>query len=213
MDSFIKSLERNLGAPLPGRGAQFKMAHVVRKTEYHIPDNVREAGVLALFYPRNSDWHLVFIERVSTNKRDRHSGQISFPGGKHEHEDENLAATAVREAEEEVGVKAEDIKILGELTDLFIPVSNFMVNPFVGFLEYTPQFVPQLTEVQQVLEVPFAHFLKPSTIQKTQLKLSNNMVLNNVPYYNIDGKVLWGATAMMMSELTEVIGRTSSNGI
>ena len=80
-----------------------------------------------------------------------------------------------------------------------------MVNPFVGFVEYTPAFQPQLTEVKQVLEVPYAHFQNPETIQKTRLKLSNNTVLNNVPYYNVHGKVLWGATAMMMSELIAVL--------
>lgn len=210
MDSFIKQLEQNLQQPLPGKEAQAKMAHFGRKVNFPAPENPRQAGVLALFYPKNADWHMVFIERVSI-KGDQHSGQISFPGGQYEPNDGSLDFTAVREAEEEVGIKAKDVKLLGELTKLFIPVSNFMVNPFVGFLDYTPEFNPQLREVNQVIEVPYTHFQDPSTIQKTRLKLSNNTYLNNVPYYNLYGKILWGATAMMMSELNTVVNSSVEN--
>ena len=206
MDLFIKNIEQRLKAPLPGLEAQFKMAHVVRRTNYDIPDDARRAGVLALFYPKEQDWNLVFIERVSSNRMDRHSGQISFPGGKYEDGDGDLITTAIRETEEEIGVPTNDVKVLGELSQMYIPVSNFLVHPCVGFLEYTPIFVPEQAEVHDIIEVPFGRFLKPETAQVTKLKLSNNIVLNQVPYYDLYGKVLWGATAMIMSELIEAVG-------
>lgn len=202
---FITDLSNKLQQPLPGQEAQFKMAHLARRNAVPPPPNARQAAVLALFFPKNTDWHLVFIERDSSNPNDRHGGQISFPGGKYEESDTNLQYTAIREAHEEVGVHPEKVEIIGELTDLYIPVSNFKVNPFVGFVDYTPTFQPQVEEVSDVLEVPF-ELLRDYSIQKTtDLRIANNITLRGVPYFDIFGKVLWGATAMMLSELLEVI--------
>lgn len=202
---FITGLSNKLQQPLPGQEAQFKMAHLARRNAVPPPPNARQAAVLALFFPKNKDWHLVFIERDNSNPNDRHGGQISFPGGKYEEGDASLQYTAIREAHEEVGVHPEKVEIIGELTDLYIPVSNFKVNPFVGFVDYTPTFRPQVEEVSDVLEVPFK-LLRDYSIQKTtDLRIANNITLRGVPYFDIFGKVLWGATAMMLSELLEVI--------
>lgn len=205
MTEFIQEVELKLQAPLPGLTAHYKMSHVVRQHYRTPPKDARVACVLALFYPKDGDSHIVFIERDSSNPNDRHKGQISFPGGKYEKEDSTYEQGALREAEEEVGVNAKDIKVLGNLTELYIPVSNFLVYPFVGFLNYRPEFIPQIGEVKSILEVPFADFQKTDIIQETDLKVRQNMTLKNVPYYNVNGKTLWGATAMMMSELLEVI--------
>ncbi len=202
---FITGLSNKLQQPLPGQEAQFKMAHLARRNAVPPPPNARQAAVLALFFPKNKDWHLVFIERDNSNPNDRHGGQISFPGGKYEEGDASLQYTAIREAHEEVGVHPEKVEIIGELTDLYIPVSNFKVNPFVGFVDYTPTFRPQVEEVSDVLEVPFK-LLRDYSIQKTtDLRIANNITLRGVPYFDLFGKVLWGATAMMLSELLEVI--------
>ena len=203
--NFIKNVEKKLAGPLPGKDAQRKMSNAFRPVDTIIPDNVRQAGVLALFYPKAEDWHLVFIERTSKNKNDRHRGQISFPGGKFEENDGVLSQTAIREAEEEIGVKSNDIHLLGELTQLHVPVSNFLVSPFVGFLEYTPNFTPQETEVSEVLEVPFQRFSEKGVLKQKDLKISEGFVIPKVQYFDIHDKVLWGATAMMMSELLEVL--------
>jgi 8-oxo-dGTP pyrophosphatase MutT (NUDIX family) len=151
---FIQEISNKLAQPLPGREAQYRMAHVVRTTYQAPPTDARIASVLALFYPKNDEWHLVFIERAASHPGDRHAGQISFPGGKKEPQDQVLSDTALREAEEEIGVRASDIQLLGGLTDLYIPVSNFQVHPFVGWLDYTPEFSPQESEVAAVIEVP-----------------------------------------------------------
>ncbi len=205
MDDFIQTLADRLQQPLPGQDAQFKMAHAARRTAVSTPPDARQAGVLALFYPKDKEWHLVFIERDSSNPNDRHGGQISFPGGKYEVGDETPANTALREAQEEIGVDPAKIEILGALTNLYIPVSNFQANPFVGFTSETPNFVPQEREVRSILEVPFSLLQQPDIIQYIDLQLAQNMTLREVPHFNLFGKVVWGATAMMLSELLEVI--------
>jgi 8-oxo-dGTP pyrophosphatase MutT (NUDIX family) len=201
MDHFIRKLADKLQQPLPGREVQYKMAHASRLPDISVPTNARQAAVLALFYPKAGDWHLVFIERESSNPNDRHGGQISFPGGKYEAGDGTLANTALREAQEEVGVDPEKIEILGALTDLYIPVSNFQANPYVGFTMETPTFVPQVTEVRSILEVPFPLLQQPEIVQTIDLQLAQNLILQRVPYFNLFGKVVWGATAMMLNEL------------
>ena len=203
-DSFIQAISDQLRQPLPGREAQFEMAHVVRQQAADPSPDARQAGVLALFYPHQSDWHLVFIERQPHHGHDRHAGQISFPGGKFETTDPSFEDTALRETEEEVGVPVNTIQIMGKLTELYIPVSNFQVHPYVGFTESRPAFVPDVAEVRSILEVPFGHLANPAVRQHTDLQLASNITLKRVPYFNVEGKVLWGATAMMVSELLAV---------
>lgn len=180
------------------------MAHAVRRSYIEAPDDARRAAVLALFYPKNKQWHIVLIERESSNPNDRHGGQIGFPGGRYEDADEIMKNTALREAEEEVGVPSSSVEILGPLSDLYIPVSNFLVYPFVGFTTSRPSFIPQLSEVRSILEVPFSSFLDPSNLRKTNMKLAQNITLRDVPFFSINGKIVWGATAMMLNELLEV---------
>ncbi len=203
--AFIEILKTRLSQPLPGRTAQSKMAPASRHEVNPAPD-ARIACVLVLLYPKNKDWNIVLIERVASKiKNDRHSGQISFPGGKYEAFDKLLESTALRESEEEIGVFSPDISIIGQLSDVYIPVSNFLVYPFVGFMEYTPEFVPQPSEVKSILEVPIPQLKDPSTIRFTNLKISSGMTLENVPYYDIHGHIVWGATAMMLSEFVDVL--------
>jgi len=201
----LTDLQQRLKEPLPGRSAQYKMAHAVRRTYPIPPSDVRKAAVLALLYQKEGYWYFPLIQRVSTNKNDRHSGQISFPGGMHEQADKSMLFTATRETEEEIGIQADTIEVLGPLTDLYIPVSNFLVYPFVGVIDYVPSFIPQESEVQKVIEVPIEQLIDPATIQKTNIRMSENIILKEVPFYNIQGHVVWGATAMMLAELGELI--------
>ncbi|MCB0621493.1 MAG: CoA pyrophosphatase [Saprospiraceae bacterium] len=202
----IYLLRERLQSPLPGREAQYRMAHAVRRSHADPPPDARIACVLALLYPQRAGWHLALIERMASNPNDRHGGQISFPGGKQEKDDPSLLFTALRETEEEIGVPAQGVNVLGELTELYIPVSNFIVHPFVGYLDFTPEFQPQPEEVRSIVEVPLSLLQDPTSIQTTDLRLAPNLVLKQVPYYNVGGKVVWGATAMMLSELLEVLG-------
>jgi 8-oxo-dGTP pyrophosphatase MutT (NUDIX family) len=201
----IKRLDTRLSDPLPGHEAQYKMAHKVRRSPAPPPGNAKQAGVLALLYPKGTDWHLVLIERQSHNPDDRHRGQISLPGGRYEAGDGHIRNTALREAEEEIGVDASSVQVLGALSELYIPVSNFLVNPFVGWVDHQPRFQPQEAEVKAILEVPFDLLRHPRTIQTTDMKISEQIVLQKVPYFDVFGKIVWGATAMILSELLEIL--------
>ena len=203
--SFIEKIKNRFVNPLPGKAAQSKMAPKIAR-EFTPATDARIACVLALLYPKNNDWSIVLIERVTSNiKDDRHSGQISFPGGQYEASDGLLVQAALREAEEEIGVFSKDISIIGQLSDMYIPVSNFLVHPFVGYMDYAPNFVPQPSEVKDILEVPIPVLQDPSTVQFTDYKIPTGMTLKDVPYYSINGHIVWGATAMMLSEFLEVV--------
>lgn len=200
---FVNDLEKKMKKGLPGRNAQLQMAPSVRRHYMEAPESASTASVLALFYPKDQQNHLVLIER-QTKKSDRHGGEISLPGGKTEHFDEGHEQTALREAEEEVGVKGSDVGILGPLTELYIPVSNFRVYPFVGFMDYRPEFVPELAEVKSILEVPFDRFLQQNARKTMDMQVSQHLTMPSVPYFDVDGQVVWGATAMILSELVSI---------
>ena len=133
-----------------------------------------------------------------------HSHQIAFPGGKVEENDKDLAHTALREAEEEVGIASRKVKLLRSLTEVYIPPSNFMVTPFIGFSNFYPDFRAQPSEVEQIIEVTLEEFLD-DTIVITQ-NLTTSYAKNiEVPAFILKGHTVWGATAMMLSEAKELI--------
>ena len=206
MKELITKITTAFQQPLPGREAQYQMAAMDRPKDHVIKlKKPRVASVLILLYPKNNEPYIVLIERTSKNKNDRHAGQISLPGGSHDPEDINYKVTAIRETHEEVGVAKNDIQILGQLSDLPIPVSNFLVHPFVGYCNNTPTFVPEIAEVKSIIEVPLSHLQNPATKQITDLVTPGNFKLSNVPYFNVDGHVLWGATAMILSEFLVMV--------
>lgn len=209
MQDFIPRLKQALQEPLPGVEAHSRLAHPSRKGLHGYAADAKKAAVLALFFPKKSDWHLVFIQRT-THEKDRHGGQISFPGGRFEPNDGDFSVTALRETQEEVGIDAETVNILGDLSNLYIPVSNFLVHPYVGYIDYTPTFQPDPGEVAQVLELPFSAFLKEQAITTTQIRLPNQILLKDVPHFNVNSHIIWGATGMMMSELVAVATRATA---
>lgn len=175
-----------------------------RAEEYYnnIPENARKAGVLALLAPKENEWNVIFIKRAS-HPLDKHSGQISFPGGGLEKVDASLEDCALRETFEEIGVAQESIKVLGPLTKLYVFASNNLVFPYVGYIEEQQDFKIQEDEVERVITVPLAYFTDETIIKSTSLSV-RNLTIDDVPYYDVYGEVLWGATAMMMSELIEL---------
>lgn len=165
-------------------------------------ENCMEAGVMLLLYPENEKMHIVFIKR--NEYAGPHSAQISFPGGMKEDTDRDLEATALRETEEETGVPAGAIQVLGKLSPLLIPVSNFCVHPYVGWLDHTPEFNPDRSEVQYLICPPISQLLDTDNHKSGPFNRKGEEIIT--PYIDIDGEMLWGATAMMFSEFMAILG-------
>lgn len=195
----LEKLKARLKLPLPGREAQFRMAPTFRPTMDESGIS-QKAGVIILLYLKANKLYFPLIERPIYNGA--HSGQISLPGGKMEIYDNNLIKTALRECEEEVGIKANTVNVLGKLSELFIPVSKFEVFPVVGFLDQSPEFMPQPQEVSSIIDVPLSMLLKESTLERKQVIYNGQDEF--IPFYNIMEKMVWGATAMILSEFIHI---------
>jgi 8-oxo-dGTP pyrophosphatase MutT (NUDIX family) len=203
--AFAENIKEKMKKPLPGLPSQLKMAgmrRLLRGGQVVIPDDAKKSAVLALFYPTDGKIYLAFIKR--TEYPGVHSGQISFPGGGWEERDKDLVDTALRETEEEIGVDRHSVIAVGKLTELFIPPSNFLVTPIVGYINERPYFNPDPDEVDRILEIPLDALLDDSNIREKDITIFPAINLN-VPSYYIDGNVIWGATAMIVSELVDVI--------
>ncbi|HMP30624.1 MAG TPA: CoA pyrophosphatase, partial [Saprospiraceae bacterium] len=137
-----------------------------------------------------------------------HSAQISFPGGKLEDSDYSHSDCALRETHEEVGIDPSSVGIIGELSSIFVVASNFMVYPFVGFTSSEPNFEPDTDEVEYIIEVPLEQLLENKYIKRKSITVSNGTLIDNVPYFNFSGEVVWGATAMILSELKDILSKS-----
>jgi 8-oxo-dGTP pyrophosphatase MutT (NUDIX family) len=201
----IERLKHMLSGPLPGEKAQALMAPSFRFEDMWTgdPSEALPSSVLILIFPKRGHWFVPFIQRSVYNGA--HSGQISFPGGKCEKDDLDYLHTALRETEEEIGVASGIVNFLGALTPLYIPKSNFFVYPQVGWVNETPHFVPDPLEVSEIIEVSLESLLERENV-KTFSYQANDTVIS-APYYDANGKKIWGATAMILSEMLEVIKR------
>lgn len=192
---------RALGDKLPGEQAQEIMAPEFRGEFSHDSDPL-PAAVMILLYPRGKDTNLAFIKRNSYDGP--HSAQVSFPGGVWEQGDSSLEETAVRETREELGIAGE-IHLLGPLTRLHIPVSNFIVTPFAGWMDQGPEFHPDPSEVQYVIESSLDDLLDMGNIRSGNWSHNDRSVI--APYYRVGKEKIWGATAMMLCEFLQVAAR------
>jgi 8-oxo-dGTP pyrophosphatase MutT (NUDIX family) len=196
-------LTQKLQEELPGKKAHTEAAPY-RKVDYDTLNynTVKKSGVLILFYSKNNAPHIVLIQRPIYDGT--HSGQIAFPGGKVEETDRDIIHTALREANEEVGVVMEDVEVIGQLSDVYIPVSNFLVTPVVGFINYAPKFVAEVKEVAEIIELQLNHLTQLEELGLNKIKLSNGLKLE-VPTFEFNQKTVWGATALMLNELRWVL--------
>ncbi|CAM4049210.1 CoA pyrophosphatase [Flavobacterium sinopsychrotolerans] len=203
---FLRFVPKLIDARLPALDAHIKMAPLERLESLRNIDfgdkKPRIAAVMMLFYPKKERTHLVLIVRNSY--KGVHSAQIAFPGGKYELEDENFAETALRETHEEVGIHPDKIEILKPFTELYIPASNFMVHPFLGISKEELVFLPQPSEVAGIIELPLSTFLSDAIVVDTNLSTSYADSIS-IPAFKIEEHIVWGATAMMLSELKEVL--------
>ncbi len=204
MNRFIDLLKQELQKPLPGTEVQWQMAssdRMIRNFPRSPGNDARIAAVLILLYPYEESIYTVFMQRH--NYEGVHGGQISFPGGKKEAGDKDITDTALREAYEETGVDPKTVAVIGTLTPLYIPVSNMLVTPVVGWTEKKPDFIEQHEEVVFLFDADIERFLDPS-IKKTKPMVIRGESID-IKYYDYDGNVIWGATAMMLHELLTII--------
>lgn len=202
-DIFVHTLEIALQqSPLPGMAAHEKMASANRIWTPSEDAPLRQSAVLALLHPGASGIALLFTLRPK--KLAHHGGQVCFPGGGRELVDLSLMQTALRETAEELGIGTDGIRVLGRLTSLYIASSQNMVHPFVGWLPSLPVMHPDAREVEVVLEVPLRTLFDPAT--RATYAQRSNVRPREVPSYWIPPYHIWGATAMMVSELLEIIG-------
>ncbi len=190
---------------LPGAEAQDRMSSRSRLSiEEYLERNpdYRTSAVMLLLFPSGNFISSLLIERPSYEGV--HSGQLALPGGRSEETDDDLIHTAIRETFEEVGVKVLREQIIGPLTPIYIPPSRFLVHPFVAFLNERPEFIPDEREVESLLEVNLSLFMDEEVKQRRRITVGENMFLE-APCYVIGDKILWGATAMMFSEMESIL--------
>lgn len=203
MHQFIEYLSDRLEKPLPGLNAQLKMAPAPLRDgptrELEPPPSAKKSSVLILLFP-NDENRLELILTLRSRDID-HGGQISLPGGRSD-EDETYVETALREAQEEVGIKPESVQILGMLSDLYVSHSNNLVKPVVAYLPEIPELTPNPAEVEEAF-----------TVEVKSLAAKKNLTVENwdlqkysyeVPFWDIHEVPLWGATAMILNELLDL---------
>lgn len=204
-NSFLALISNLESATLGGLDSQFKMIPKERKVFDHLQIsqlNPKRAGVLALFYP-DKYRQTCFLLTLRASYNGVHAAQISFPGGKFEKNDLILQNTALRETFEEVGIKSDEIIIKKQLTDTYIPPSNFLVSPFLGITKNTPNFSHN-HEVKEIIEVKLADLLNENTLRIKNLSTSY-MKNIDVPCYKLNNYTVWGATAMILSEIKDLL--------
>lgn len=194
-------LKKQLAVSLPGAKAQELMAPSFRN-DYKADKNLlRQSGVLLLLYQKKQTPYFVLMRRSSSLRT--HSGQISLPGGSQDKTDTSYYHTAVRETYEELGIAEEDIILLGKLTPLHIPISNFMVHPFVAYADKSLQFVANDAEVDQVLEIPILKLLDEGCVTEDSWEKEGKSYRR--PFFAVGEHKVWGATAMILSEFRQLL--------
>jgi 8-oxo-dGTP pyrophosphatase MutT (NUDIX family) len=207
MYSSLKTyLKEALRGELPGIDAHNKMLPPGRrlKTIDSELSSVKQSSVLLLLFPEGDRLYICLMKRPSTMKD--HPGQVSFPGGKIEKYDVSAEITALREAQEEVGIDPSSIEVLGKLSDLFVEVSKFSIQPFLAWSDQKPAFSVNSGEVEELILLPLDNYLNEDIISETELQTVTGML--SVKFYPYNGQIIWGATAMILTELIDILKKT-----
>lgn len=192
---------------LPGEEAHLEMMPYRKASSLALQEaqSYRVSAVLMLIFDSPEGPQLVLTERQSYEGK--HSGQISFPGGKQELSDESTIITALRETNEEIGLNPPDIHVIGKLTDVYIPVSGFLVHPYLGYHPAKPEFIPDPREVKSVITFPVEHLLKEEIRVLTRIRNHQGLIMKDIPCFMIQEKAVWGATALMLNEFRLLLNR------
>ncbi len=204
-DELTGFLEKRLQKPMPGTVAHNRMKPKMAngaplKLKHATPP--RKGGVLILLFEQNGIAHFPLIQRP--NYEGIHSGQMALPGGRFEKSDADQYQTALRETEEEIGVDMKTVEIIGNLSEFFVAASNYMVLPVIGKVDYKPEFVPEPREVYDIITPSISHLIDQERLKEKEIVVRDRYRLKS-PYFDLEGRTVWGATAMMLSELVEIL--------
>ena len=201
----FKKLELRLKQPLPGINVQKEMsAYAGGKTgiDFNFNGIPKESSVLIVLFESGGDVLFPLIQRPLYTGV--HSGQIGLPGGKVEEHDIDRIDTALRETEEEIGVKADDVKVLGKLTELYVQASHYNVMPVVGYLPYRPEYIPDPEEVSRVIDGEVGDLISSEKRKVKELLIRDKYKIM-APYFDIKNEIVWGATAMILNEFSAIL--------
>lgn len=207
IEEWSNKFKELLATGLPGESAHLNMAPKAAlkiKESFRHDTEPRESAVLILLYLDGDTIKFPLIIRQTY--AGVHSGQVSLPGGKLEDSDGDLSITALRETYEEIGVPTHDINLLGRLTTYYVPPSNFNINPYVGYVSSTPDFVIDTYEVNKLINVELVDLFDPKLKKRKMIKTQAGFKIDT-PYFDVQGNVVWGATAMILSEFMELVNR------
>jgi 8-oxo-dGTP pyrophosphatase MutT (NUDIX family) len=205
MHALVEALRAALSRPLPGLDAQLRMAPRPRLEwdPAQFPDGLRDGAALLLVYPHEGGPHVPLTVRAAGLRH--HTGQVSLPGGRVD-EGESIEAAALRESAEEIGVDPAEVDVLGRLTPLHIPVSGFLLHAVVGAASDRPDFRRAEWEVARIIEAPLARLADPAMVKEERRTREREGATTpvDVPYFEIDGEKVWGATAMVLAEFLAI---------
>lgn len=209
IESLADFLSQRLMKDLPGETAHGEMAPIQRPMpqEARQWESTRYSAVLILLYPHNNRIQTALMRRPDYGGV--HSGQISFPGGGKEESDVDMRETALREAFEEMNILKEEVKVLGQLSELYIPPSKSLVTPVVGFASNRPEFIPDIKEVAEIIEADFFDILSDKYFGNTEI-VTSSYLLKEVPVIKYNNHVIWGATAMIINEIKHILREYST---
>ena len=204
-ENFFEKLDMRLRQPLPGLKVQKEMsAYPKGMTGIDFKSNgePKESSVLIVLFEYNDEIYFPLIQRPMYTGV--HSGQIGLPGGKVEDHDKDRIETALRETEEEIGVKAGDVKVFGKLSELYVQASHYNVMPVVGYLPYRPEYIPDPEEVSRVIEGKTSDLIADKNRKVKELLIQDKYTIV-APYFDIENEIVWGATAMILNEFSAIL--------
>jgi 8-oxo-dGTP pyrophosphatase MutT (NUDIX family) len=203
VQEIVDFLGKRLSQPLPGHTAHLEMTPYRAQYITNVPADARQSAVLINIHDVNNKPCILLIKRMAYDGV--HSAQVSFPGGKRDETDFDNLHTALRENEEETGIVANHVKILGQLTQIYIPPSRTLVHVFVGYTRPTPVIVPHTREVDYTFYLPVEELMKHEILVTGDITLSTGLTLNDIPYFSYNNEKIWGATCAILNELKHVL--------
>ncbi len=203
---FIEEIESRLSSELPGEEVHLEVSPMGRIKSSEAMKSVKfykESAVAIVLHQKDDDWYSILTQRQAY--KGYHSGQVCFPGGKKSESDNDLLEAALRECEEEIGLPPEELQPLGELTPVYIPVSNHYVTPFVFYLKNEIELTLDAYEVKEAFSFNLIDLINPNNFTKGEIQISPSKQLSDIPYFLLNRKIVWGATALMLNELRYIL--------